>query len=171
VRRSAQETVEVTYSAADIGILNLAIWRFWANLVAGFAAVVILMPVIFALFDGYSVADAAFAIDWTFTAWIVVILVIWTLVLTLLVYAVQRWRGLHGPIQFGLSEEGVTFRNRQMDGLVFWTTIKSIKVRGGRLFLFITRRSALILPRRVFHSDADFETFVAAAREHWQRQH
>jgi hypothetical protein len=166
-REATEKSVEVTYSASDILALNLLTWRFWLSVVAIFATIVIVLPLIFSMIDGYSLTSSVRSMDWSFTAYMILILVAWLIVVTIVAYWLRRKRGLHGPMRFWLTDEGVAVRNRQMDLVVFWTTIKSIKLTGSRIFLFITLRSALIVPRRAFGGDADFEAFAAAAKRRW----
>ena len=164
-------SVEVTYSAADIATLNIVIWRWWMMLIGILAAFLILVPIILALLDGYPLRETLAAIDWEFTGIILSCLVVWILLVSVFRYWLRRRAGLHGPIKFKLSEKGVTFRNREMDGAVFWTALKSIKQRNGRLFIFLTRRTAFVIPRSAFQSDVEFETFANAAREGWNQRH
>ena len=70
-----------------------------------------------------------------------------------------------------LTDEGVAVRNRQMDLVVFWTAIRSIKLTESRIFLFMTRRSALIVPQRAFQTEAQFQAFATAAQDYWRKGH
>ena len=159
---------EVTYSAADIAALNMVIWKFWLVFVAIIAAVLIAVSIIFPLLDGYSVADSISAVDWPFTSVVILILIAWLVVVTFFSHWRRARNGLHGPIQFALTHEGLGFRSRQMEGIAFWQSIKSVKNRGGRLYLFVSARVAFIVPRRAFDSEAAFYAFVAEAEERWQ---
>jgi hypothetical protein len=159
---------EVTYSAADIAALNMIIWKFWLGFIAIIAALLIAIPIIFSLLDGYSVAGALGSIDWLFTIVVILILIAWVGVATVFSYWRRARKGLHGPIQFALAQEGLSFRSRQMEGVAFWQSIKSVKNRGGRLYLFISARVAFIIPRRAFGTEAAFDAFVAEAQERWQ---
>ena len=162
---------EVKYSAADIAALNMVIWKYWLVFIAIIAAALIAIPIIFLLLDGYSLADSVGSIDWPFTIVVILILIAWLVVATVFSYWRRARKGLHGPIQFGLTQEGLSFRSRQMEGVAFWQTIKSVKNRGGRLYLFISARVAFIIPRRAFDSKAAFNAFVAEAEERWRTHH
>jgi hypothetical protein len=168
---TAGQSVEVTYSAADIAILNFVIWRFWVAIIAIMAAILIAIPVILSLIGGDPIGESIAAIDWRFTGWMILFLICWLIVVTVITYGIRRLRGLHGPIRLSLNSDGVAFRNREMDGVVFWSAIKGVKLSRSRIFLFISRRSALIVPRRVFASDDQFCAFSTAAKEHWRERH
>jgi hypothetical protein len=163
--------VEVTYSVGDIMALNLVIWPFWASVIAVIAALLVLVPMILLLISGYPLEASIKAFDWSFTGLVLLILIGWLIAVSVFGYAWRRWKGLHGPILFALSEAGVTIRNRQMEGVVYWDAIKSVMSRGGRIFVFINRKSALIIPRRAFGSDAEFEDFGASAEASWKLHH
>ena len=52
-----------------------------------------------------------------------------------------------------------------------WSAVPRIERDQQRLFVFNGPRTAFIVPRRVFASDAEFEAFVAAVEERWKRVH
>jgi hypothetical protein len=160
--------VEVTYSAGDILALNLAIWRFWASVIAAIAALLVVAPIVLLLISGYPPRASIAAYDWSFAGLILLILVGWLLAVSLLGYGWRRWQGLHGPILFALTETGVSFRNRQLQGSMYWDGIKAVRVRGGRIFVFAGRRSALIIPRRAFDGDGQFQAWADRAQGYWR---
>ena len=161
------EKIEVNYSGTDILAVNAASWRFWVWTVGFIAALLLAIRIVLILSDGYSFGEAVAAIDWTFTGIVLLALVAWIVIVSVSNYWWRRWKGQLGPITFALSAEGVSFQNREMDGLVFWKAIRSVRTQGSRTFLFLTHRSAFIFPRRAFQRDADFEAFSAAARDYW----
>ena len=65
------------------------------------------------------------------------------------------------------------FRAESTRGMteVRWPAIPRIHAEEPRLFVYSTRRQAFIIPRRAFESDADFDVFVEAVKEHWARSH
>ena len=158
---------EVTYSAADIAALNLAIWRFWLAVIGIIAAAMVIIPIVLVIIDGYSLGEAIGAIDWPFTALVLLVLLAWIIVTSVVSYWWRRRKGLHGPIQFALTEDGLSFRSRQMEGVAFWNAIKSVKRGRRRLYLFISRRVAFIVPRRAFAGGADFDRFASEAERRW----
>jgi len=159
---------EVTYGAGDIAAMNLVLWRFWLSVTGIIAAVIIAVPIVLLVLDGYPLADSVNAIDWWFTGLVILIVLIWLIVATAVKYWWNSRKGLHGPIQFALTDEGVSFRSRQMEGVAFWTTIKSVKTIGNRAYLFIGPRTGFIIPRRAFDSDAEFAAFAFEASERWE---
>ena len=160
--------VEVTYSAGDLLALNLVIWPFWVSVLAVIAALLVFVPMILLLISGYPLGDSIVAFDWSFAGLVLLILIGWLIAASVFGYVWRRWKGLHGPIVFALTEVGVNFRDRQMEGVVYWDGIKSVRLQGGRIFLFVGRKSALIIPRRAFGSNAEFDAFVSAAKERWK---
>jgi hypothetical protein len=166
----AIEPVEFTYSGGDVLILNLVIWRFWVTSILVIAVFMCSLSVGLLLFDGLDIRQAIIVADWAFTWKLVLVLAAWILIVSLLS---NWWRARQestGRITVALTPEGIKIRSRRMDGLVFWSAIKSLKVRFGRVFFFLTRRMAVIVPRRAFASDADFDAFAAAAREAWEHR-
>ena len=167
---SKVEPVEIIYSGADIAVLNLVAWRFWVGMVGVIVGMLALLPVIFALTDGRSLSHALAEIDLPYIALIAAILVAWIVAASVLAYLWRRRKGQLGPIVFSLTREGVRLRNREMEGLVFWNAIRSVKTRADRTFLFLTSRSALIVPRRAFDSDDQFDAFTGIARDEWAKR-
>jgi hypothetical protein len=166
--QSDQILTEITYTAADITALNLVIWRFWLVLVAIIPAALIVITMILESFDGYSLDEAIDAIDWPFTGLVTFLLVVWIIVASVVSYWWRGRKGLHGPIQFALTQDGVSFRSRQMEGVTFWNAIRSVKRDGGRAYLFISRRVAFIIPRRAFGSQTEFDAWADHAEALWR---
>jgi hypothetical protein len=52
-----------------------------------------------------------------------------------------------------------------------WSAVPRLEREPGMFFVFNGPRTAFIVPRRVFASDAEFEAFVAAVEERWKRVH
>lgn len=161
------ENIEITYSGGDILAVNIAAWRFWLWLVAFMAVLLYWVPIILALVDGYSVGEAIEMVDLKFSCIILFAVLAWIILVVVFGYWWRSRKGLLGPISFALSSEGVSFRNQKMNGLVFWSAIKSIRTKGNRTFLFISRRSAFIFPRRAFETETDFRAFTATAQDYW----
>lgn len=156
--------IEMSYTGADIAALNLLIWRYWLIVIAIIGVAMIVVPLIVGVLDGYSVLDSLSYLDWPFVGLMIVILTLWIVVVSMASYWFRR-ADLRGPIHLTLTDEGVQFRNPKMEGLTFWRAIRSVKVRGDRLFLFISRRAAFILPRRAFASAEAFAACAAYAEE------
>jgi hypothetical protein len=167
---TGRDAVEVTYSAADILALNLAARRFWAGVIMVLAAALTLIPVILTLADGYPIKDSISAIDWPFTGWVLLALMIWIAVVTMGSYWWRKRKGLLGPVLLALTPKGLSVTSRQMDAVIFWSSIKSIKTGRKRTFLFMTSRSAVIIPLRDFNDEADFAAFVGEAKLLWRSE-
>lgn len=165
------EEVEVSYTAGDIAMMNFVVWRWWLMMSVILAAILALVPVLFALWDGSSVYGAITQIDWRFTGSVLILVIGWIVLVTVIGYWLRRQKGMHGPIFYRLTENGLSVRNRDMDSVIFWPAIKSIKTLGNRVFLFINLRSALIIPRRAFETDAQFEAFAVNAQKNWADRH
>ena len=52
-----------------------------------------------------------------------------------------------------------------------WSAVPKIRETEGRLFVYLTRRQAFIVPRRAFEADDDFSAFAQAAKHHWKQHH
>jgi hypothetical protein len=54
---------------------------------------------------------------------------------------------------------------------VRWSAVPKIRETEGRLFVYLTRHQAFIVPRRAFETSEDFEAFAQAAKHHWAQHH
>jgi hypothetical protein len=52
-----------------------------------------------------------------------------------------------------------------------WTAFPDVRRTDDRLFVFMTKRTVFIIPRRAFDSDSDFEAFAAATHNSWEQRH
>ena len=86
-----------------------------------------------------------------------------------------RWRlgrdRLYAPQSFVIGESAFQISSSTGELKLPWTSILSIKLAGERLFLFITKYSAYIVPRRAFDSREEFAKFAAAAEQYWKSKH
>jgi hypothetical protein len=78
---------------------------------------------------------------------------------------------LYAPHTFELVAGALRVSSPRLSSEIPWTTLHDVRLADGRLFAFMTKRLAYIIPRRAFDSDADFEAFAAAAREAWEQRH
>jgi hypothetical protein len=67
-----------------------------------------------------------------------------------------------------LNESGVHVLHPTQTTLFHWEAIKDVIVRRDRLFLFTTPACAIVLPRRVFDSDVQFEEWSERAERYRQ---
>ena len=72
-----------------------------------------------------------------------------------------------------MTAAGDCFRAESSRGKteVRWSAVPRIEVEDDRLFVFSTRRTAFIVPRRAFASEAEFHDFARAAEERWHQRH
>ena len=54
---------------------------------------------------------------------------------------------------------------------VRWSAVPKIRETEGRLFVYLTRYQAFIVPVRAFESSDDFDAFALAAKHHWEQPH
>lgn len=82
-----------------------------------------------------------------------------------------RRSALHVPHSFAIGPVALLISSPKAKSEVPWTTFTDLKLVEGRLFIFMSKRLAYVIPRRAFDSDADFEAFAAAAAERWRERH
>jgi hypothetical protein len=82
-----------------------------------------------------------------------------------------RRNRLYAPQTFVISDSAFQILSSTGELTLPWTSILSIKRANERLFLFITRYSAYIVPRRAFETEEEFANFAAAAAERWKSSH
>jgi hypothetical protein len=84
------------------------------------------------------------------------------------------WRWLirrsrfYGSQTFVVRDAGFEIISSLGHSEINWPVFARIVRKGDRLFLFVTKGSAYIVPRRAFDSDAEFEAFSVSARERWE---
>ena len=69
-------------------------------------------------------------------------------------------------VTISLDETGVTWTGGGLSGACPWANVKWIVETKDRLFLFISKVEAVVLPRRAVSSDREFQALAAYAREH-----
>ncbi len=67
-----------------------------------------------------------------------------------------------------LAEDGIDTRHPTQDAQFHWSAIKDVVIRKGRLFLFTTPACAIILPRRCFESEAQFNDWAERAQRYFE---
>ncbi len=76
----------------------------------------------------------------------------------------RRRNGWDSPIEIRLEEACVASRHPAQNAEYFWSAIKDVAVANGRLFIFTSPGCAIILPRRAFASDEQFDSWVQTAK-------
>jgi hypothetical protein len=86
-----------------------------------------------------------------------------------------RWQlrrsPLHAPQAYTVRNSAFEVESPKAHSTIKWSVFPRLRRTPDRLFLFVTRHSAYIIPRRAFGSDAEFEAFVAAVEERWEKRH
>ena len=86
-----------------------------------------------------------------------------------------RWQmrrsPLYAPQTFTVRDTAFEIASPKARSTVSWRAFRRVSRRDDRLFLFVSRQSAYIVPRRAFASDREFEEFVAEAEERWEKRH
>jgi len=77
---------------------------------------------------------------------------------------------LYAPHNFAVGEAALRITSPKFSSEIRWSTLRNMKRTEDRLFFFVTKRLAYIVPRRAFDSDADFEAFAAAAADRWEQR-
>ena len=54
---------------------------------------------------------------------------------------------------------------------VRWSAVPKIRETEGRLFVYLTRYQAFIVPVRAFETSEEFDTFAGSAKHHWEQHH
>ena len=72
---------------------------------------------------------------------------------------------------FTIEDEYWSAESERGISKIRWSAVPRLERWPGAFFVFNGPRTAFILPRRVFASEAEFEAFVAAAEERWKRVH
>ena len=54
---------------------------------------------------------------------------------------------------------------------VRWSAVPKICETDGRLFVYLTRHQAFIVPVRAFETRDDFDAFAQSAKHHWEQHH
>jgi hypothetical protein len=83
----------------------------------------------------------------------------------------RRRSGWDEPTAIRLTAQGIGTRHPNQDSRFYWAKVREVTVKAHRLFLFTSASCAIIVPRRVFQSDEEFEGFVAEASAHWKEHH
>ena len=86
--------------------------------------------------------------------------------------ALQHWQrrksGWDRPMMVHFTDAGIATRHPTQDSQFHWSAIKDVVNRKGRLFLFTTPNCAIILPRRFFDSDAQFDDWAERAKRYFE---
>ena len=79
----------------------------------------------------------------------------------------RRKTGWQMPMSIQLTTEGVSVSHPSQSLVAYWPAIQDVVVKRKRLFLFTTPACAIIVPRRAFASDEQFDRWVGEAEALW----
>lgn len=156
---------EYSYSAGDIVALNLAIWWYWVALVAVVPVAMIAAPLIIGFADGNRLVWGD--LPWIVMSELTLFVVAWIVGWTFFAFWRRKRDGSLGPIRIKLEDGGVRVDGPRLNALLYWPAIRSIHVTADHLFLFMTRRTAVIVPRRAFRDQSGFGEFAAEVQQAW----
>lgn len=89
-------------------------------------------------------------------------------ILPLVLVLLRRWgpsKDRYSTFLFQMAVEGVIVTNVVARVERRWGTFKEVHAGRERLFLFLNKAVAYVIPRRVFSDDNEWQTFVTAVRE------
>jgi len=78
---------------------------------------------------------------------------------------------LYSPHSYEITPGALRISSPKGASDVRWTVFPDVRRVGDRLFVFMTKRQAFIIPLRAFDSTGDFDAFAAAAHDCWEQRH
>jgi hypothetical protein len=84
---------------------------------------------------------------------------------------VMRRSPFHAPMSFALMPTALFVDSPKGRSEIPFSAMHDVKRADDRVFLFMSKRLAYIVPRRAFETDEQFEAFAAAAHERWRDKH
>jgi len=75
---------------------------------------------------------------------------------------------LYSEQSFALRDEGLFVDSVKYRTEIAWKGIVAVRRTDDRVFFFMGKRLAYIVPQRAFDSDAEFESFAAAGEQRWR---
>jgi hypothetical protein len=166
----AMGPVTMTYTLGDMFAVTAQSWRtLLAIILVGEAAIFAFVILLSIVNDGMTFAQAAYWFPWRVLAWVALVWVVtFVFVSPLARFARAKFQRGLGPVNLWLQSEGLQIEAPNAQSLVYWSGFKRLVATPRRLYLFVRTRAAVIVPRRAFGNDAEFEAFAAAAEERWK---
>jgi hypothetical protein len=146
-------------------------WLIWLIAFVALTTFVILLPVGFALFDGCSWRCAWSWVDWWFSGSLFLLVLAWLFAAPLILFLSFKRRGNLVPITFSLTAEGVRLESSKSRSELFWKTLERLVKSKKGLALYLSRSHSIMIPRRAFNDDIEFEAFADTAVERWKQHH
>lgn len=162
--------VHVVYAIGDIYAVTFQSWkRIVFKILSLFAILVGALIGLFSLMDGSSVVEQVQSFPWKFYSGLIASLLLFVfLVAPAISYLRARRRGLLGPHQISVLDDGIKVESPQGESLLYWSAITRLVATSKRLFLFVSPVNALIVPRRAFANQDDFDDSIVQARHRWK---
>lgn len=169
----ALRTKPINYDLDDLIALSDLVPRTAIHVLRMAAAAIVVLLVATIVFEAWVLTGM---IDWPslFAGFFVALLIFvisnrrfraWTWL------RLRKRSAFYAPSSFELVAGAFRISSSKLSSEIPWTTIRNVKRVDGRLFVFVTKRLAYIVPRRAFDSDEEFNAFAAAAHDAWEQRH
>ena len=163
----------VNYDVDDLMALSRLVPHGPVQILRMTGAIVVILLVVTVIFEAWALTGF---VDWTS---LMIGLIIGSLILLFssrrvrakLWLKIARRSPLHAAQSFLLAPSALQIASAKATIEIPWTTFRNLKVAEERLFIFMTKRLAYIVPRRAFDSEADYIAFVEAAQQYWAQRH
>jgi hypothetical protein len=150
--------IEITYRLSDLYAVTLHAWRHFLRVPLILEAFWLAVMIVIDLIDGASILEAIRWIPWPLLGWAALaLLAFWFGLCPPIRYVRARRTDTLGPTGLRLSESGIEIETANINSLVRWPAIKRIARSRNRTFLFVSSASAVILPRRAFDTNSQFD--------------
>lgn len=77
--------------------------------------------------------------------------------------------GIIGAHEYEIMEKGFLEKNGNAETLSYWYSIRSIVLAGSYIYIRVSALLFMIVPRRGFASEQDFDNFYRALIQHWHK--
>ena len=81
----------------------------------------------------------------------------------------MRRSPLYSAQSLALRDGGLFVDSAKYKTEIAWRGIVDVRRSADRIFFFMGKRLAYIVPRRAFDSDADFENFASVGEQRWRQ--
>jgi hypothetical protein len=165
---AAAPSAVVTYKLGDLYGALFYGWRRFLRLLIIIELLWIILSVGANVVDGATLAGAAAWLPLRLLGWgALALAALWFGLCPLLAYARIRRAGLLGPNRILLVDRGIRLVTPKADSVIYWPAIRRTVRTSSRLYLFLITAGAIIVPRRAFGAEGQFEAFVDATKERW----
>lgn len=160
----------VRYEVEDLIVLSKLVGRSPLQILRLVAGAIVILLLFAILAEVWALTGL---IDWAS------LIVMSTVAIAVLIFSIRRVRAhmwlkiaarspLFGPHSYAISQTALRISSPRSSSEVRWAAFTDVKRVGDRLFLFMSRRQAFIIPCRAFRERAHFDEFAAAALKRWE---